>query len=99
MYDKPARPMPCFKKLTWGDDTYAIKAREGKDVYDTIVLSDGLSELLSEQDREIDLSVRLLSPENRRLKYCTRLVKAKISSDAKKYGAVLQVRFQRDGLS
>lgn len=95
MYDKPGRPLPVFRKLTWGDDAYEIKSREHRDVFDTIVLTDGLGELLGSQDREIELPVRLLSPENRRLKYCTRLVKARISADPAKYKGILQVRFQR----
>jgi len=95
MYEKPAPRLPVHKAFTWGEDAYQIKQREGREVYDTIILADSLDELIPQQDKEIMLSIRLLTPENRRMKYCTRLVKAKISRDPKKYRDILLVRSQR----
>lgn len=95
MYEKPARRLPVHKPFTWGEDAYEIKRKEKREVYDTIILDDSLDKMLGQQDREVGLSIRLLSPENRRLKYCCRLVKAKISKNLKKYRDILLIRSQR----
>lgn len=95
MYEKPARRLPVHKPFTWGEDAYEIKKRENRGVYDTIILDDSLDKILGQQDKELALSVRLLSPENRRLKYCYRLVRARISKDPKKYQDILLIRSQR----
>lgn len=95
MYEKPANRLEAHKKFTFGPDTYELKKQEGRDVYDVIILSDTIDELVVKQEQEITLAVRLLTPENRRLKYCTRVVRARISSDPVKYSNRLHVLFQR----
>lgn len=95
MYEKPSRRLEVHKPFTYGDDAYAIKEREGREVYDTIIESDDLGSILAKVDLEGTHVVRLLSPENRRMKYCTRVVTAKVSSDPTKYRDRLHVRFQR----
>lgn len=95
MYERPAPRLEVHKKFTFGPDTYELKELEGRDVYDTIILADDISPLLPQQDQEITLAVRLLTPENRRMKYCTRVVRCRISSDPTKYSARLHVRYQR----
>ncbi len=95
MYEKPANRLDVHKKLTLGPDTYELKKQEGREVYDVIILSDNIDEFNSKQEQEITLAIRLLTPEDRKLKYCTRVVSARISSDPVKYRDRLHVRFQR----
>ena len=95
MYEKPANRLEAHKKYTFGPDTYELKKQEGRDVYDVIILSDSIDELVGQQDQEITLAVRLLTPENRKLKYCTRVVSARISNDPTRYSDRLHVLFQR----
>jgi hypothetical protein len=95
MHERPNRRLAVHKGFNWGEDPYEVKKREKREVYDTIILDDSLEKLLHEQDREITFSIRLLAPENRRLKYCFRMVKARISKDPKKYKDILSVRSQR----
>lgn len=95
MYKRPGRRLDVHLPFTFGDDTYAIKEKEGRDVYDTIILSDTIDNLLTLQDKETILAVRVLTPENRRYKYCTRVVLTKISQDPTKYNDRLHVLYQR----
>lgn len=87
--------MAIHKGFNWGEDTYEIKKRENREVYDTIILDDSLDNLLGEQDKEITFTVRLLAPEDRRTKYCFRTVNARISRESEKYKDILFVRSQR----
>ena len=95
MHERPTRRLAVHKGFNWGEDAYEVKKREGREVYDTIILDDSVDKLLGEQDKETKFSVRLLAPEDRRTKYCFRMVKAKISQDPKKYKDILFVRSQR----
>lgn len=95
MHERPNRRLAVHKGFSWGEDTYQVKQREGREVYDTIILDDSPDKLLQEQDKEVTFSIRLLAPENRRLKYCFRMVRARISKDPKKYKDILFVRSQR----
>ncbi|MBI1987303.1 MAG: phenylphosphate carboxylase subunit gamma [Nitrospinae bacterium] len=95
MHERPNRRLAVHKGFGWGEDAYEIKQREGREVYDTIILDDSLDKLLQEQEKEVTFSIRLLAPENRRMKYCFRMVKARISKDAKRYPDILLIRSQR----
>ena len=95
MHERPTRRLAVHKGFNWGEDAHEVKKREGREVYDTIILDDSLDKLLGEQDQETTFSVRLLAPEDRRMKYCFRMVKAKISKDPRKYQDILFVRSQR----
>ncbi|MDO8724018.1 MAG: hypothetical protein Q7J31_17585 [Syntrophales bacterium] len=95
MYEKPSRRLEVHKPFTYGDDAYAIKEREGREVYDMIIEADDIGPILAKVDQKETHVVRLLSPENRRMKYCTRVVTAKVSSDPTKYRDRLHIRFQR----
>lgn len=95
MYKRPGRRLEVHLPFTFGDDAYAIKEREGRDVYDTIILSDNLAPLLALQDKEAIHAVRLLTPDNRRYKYGTKVVLAKVSQDLTKYKDRLHVMYQR----
>ena len=70
MHERPTNRLAIHKGFNWGEDTYEIKKRENREVYDTIILDDSLDNLLGEQDKEITFTVRLLAPEDRRTKYC-----------------------------
>lgn len=95
MHERPNRRLAVHKGFSWGEDPHEVKKREGREVYDTIILDDSLDKLLAEQDKEVTFSIRLLAPENRRMKYCFRMVKANISKAPKKYKDILFVRSQR----
>lgn len=95
MHERPTRRLAVHKGFNWGEDAYEVKKKEGREVYDTIILDDSVDKLLREQDQETTFSVRLLAPEDRRMKYCFRMVKAKISKDPRKYKDILFVRSQR----
>jgi hypothetical protein len=95
MYEKPANRLDVHKNYTFGPDTYELKQQEGREVYDVIILSDAIDEVITQQDQEISLAIRLLTPTDRKLKYCTRVVQCLISSDPTKYRDRLHVRYQR----
>lgn len=95
MHERPNRRLAVHKGFSWGEDAYEIKQREGREVYDTIILDDSLDKLSQEQDKEVTFSIRLLAPENRRMKYCFRMVRARISKDPKRYPDILLIRSQR----
>jgi hypothetical protein len=95
MYERPANRLEVHKAFTFGADTLELKKAEGREVYDTIILADDTSTLAGQEDKEITLAIRLLTPETHRLKYCTRVVRCKVSSDPTKYRDRLHVRYQR----
>lgn len=95
MYERPSNRLSIHKGFTFGPDPYELKRMEGREVVDTIILADSIAEISKQQDQEILLAIRLLTPANRKLKYCTRVVLALISSDATKYPERLHVRYQR----
>lgn len=95
MYENPANRLEVHKAFTFGPEPYELKQRDDREVYDTIILSDKISEIEGQQDREMLVAIRLLTPENRRVKYCTRVVRALVSSDPTKYRDRLHIRYQR----
>lgn len=95
MYEKPSNRLDVHKNFTFGPDPNELKKQEGREVYDVIILSDSIDELTSKQNQEVTLAIRLLTPKDRKMRYCTRVVSAMISSDPTKYRDRLHVRFQR----
>ena len=59
--------------------------------YDTIIVK---KEEIPAEDKEILLTVRELTPKDRKMKYGERYVRAVISGEAKQYPDVLWLRFQ-----
>lgn len=95
MYEKPSNRLDVHKKFTFGPDPSELKKQEGREVYDVIILSDSIDELTTKQNQETTLAIRLLTPKDRKMRYCTRVVSAMISSDPTKYRDRLHVRYQR----
>lgn len=95
VYQKPANRLEVHKEYSLGVDAEKVKKTEGVNVYDTIILSDTLAPLIAQEDKEFTLAIHLLTPEDRRLKYCTRLVRAKVSSNPAKYKERLYILYQR----
>ncbi|MEJ2096349.1 MAG: phenylphosphate carboxylase subunit gamma [Deltaproteobacteria bacterium] len=63
--------------------------------YDTFVLQDPAT---FDEDQEVELIVRELTPEDRRRKYCSFFAKAKVSKSADSYADLLWVRLGRGQL-
>jgi len=95
MYERPANRLEVHKAYALSPDVEELRKAEGRDAYDTIILTDSIEPLRALEDQETILAVRLLTPEDRRLKYCTRVVRCRVSSHSAKYSGRLHVLFQR----
>lgn len=95
MYERPANRLAVHKAYTLGPDVEELKEAEGRNVYDTIILADSIDPLRELEDQEITLAIRLLTPEDRRMKYCTRVMQCRVSSDPAKYSGRLHILYQR----
>ncbi len=95
MYERPANRLEVHKAYTLGPDVEELKKAEGRNVYDTIILADSIDFLRELEDQETTLAIRLLTPEDRRMKYCTRVVQCRVSGDPAKYSGRLHILFQR----
>lgn len=96
MYERRPNKLAVHRDLAFAEiESYDLKAKEKRDVYDTFVLEDSLAPLQAVEDKVTTLAIRELTPADRRKKYKTTVVECLVSSDPKKYKDILQVRFQR----